>query len=101
MRDSSAAAVLLAPCSSVCEAHAAHCARCREAVRSSNAAVVLRTLVPQAREIFRLLAQAQLVPDADEEGCEGVLLCSRSSTHAMLGDTISVNAQEIAPPRCR
>ena len=31
-------------------------------MRSSNAAVVLRTLVPQAREIFRLLAQAQLAP---------------------------------------
>ena len=60
-------------------------------MRSSNAAVVLRTLVPQAREIFRLLAQAQLAPDADEEGCEGVLLRSRPPTHAMLGDTYSVS----------
>ena len=33
--------------------------------------MVLQTLVPQAREIFMLLAQAQLAPDANEEGCEG------------------------------
>ena len=44
---------------------------CREAVRSSNAAVVLQTLVPQAREIFKLLAQAQLSEQAEEDGSEG------------------------------
>ena len=42
-------------------------------MRSSNAAVVLQTLVPQAREIFRLLAQAQLSGEAEEEGAEGAL----------------------------
>ena len=46
-------------------------------MRSSNAAVVLRTLVPQAREIFRLLAQAQLANDADEDGSEGASLAAR------------------------
>ena len=46
-------------------------------MQSSNAAVVLRTLVPQAREIFRLLAQAQLAPDTDEEGSEGASLAAR------------------------
>jgi hypothetical protein len=35
--------------------------------------VVLQTLVPQAREIFRLLAQAQLSGEAEEEGAEGAL----------------------------
>lgn len=45
--------------------------RCREAVRSSNAAVVLQTLVPQARAIFQLLAQAQLSEQAEEDGSEG------------------------------
>ena len=45
---------------------------CREAVRSSNAAVVLQTLVPQAREIFKLLAQAQLSEQAEEDGSEGL-----------------------------
>ena len=42
-------------------------------MRSSNAAVVLQTLVPQAREIFKLLAQAQLSEQADEDGSEGPL----------------------------
>ena len=35
--------------------------------------MVLQTLVPQAREIFWLLAQAQLSGEAEEEGAEGAL----------------------------
>lgn len=40
-------------------------------MRSSNAGVVLQTLVPQARAIFQLLAQAQLAEQAEEDGSEG------------------------------
>lgn len=42
----------------------------RETVRSSNAATVLRTLVPQARAIFKLLAEHQM-EDRDEGEEEG------------------------------
>jgi len=58
-----------------------HNACCREAVRSSNAAVVLQTLVPQAREIFKLLAQAQLSGESEEEGSEGVPNVSHPALH--------------------
>jgi len=42
----------------------------RETVRSSNAAAVLRTLVPQARAIFKLLAEHQMEDreEGEEEG---------------------------------
>lgn len=42
----------------------------RETVRSSNAATVLRTLVPQARAIFKLLAEHQMEEreEGEEEG---------------------------------
>jgi hypothetical protein len=40
-------------------------------VRSSNAATVLRTLVPQARAIFRLLAEHQMADEQDEFSEEG------------------------------
>ncbi len=64
----------------------------RETVRSSNAATVLRTLVPQARAIFRLLAEHQM-EDRDEGEEEGqstvgkILLfdkCPRRALIAML-----------------
>ena len=77
--------MLPAPCVMRCPGRVMHCARCRETVRSSNAAVVLQTLVPQAREIFRLLAQAQLAPVADEEGSEGASPCSARSVYAIWG----------------
>ncbi len=44
----------------------------RESVRSSNAATVLRTLVPQARAIFKLLAEHQM-EEREEGEEEGVL----------------------------
>ena len=58
-----------------------HNACCREAIISSNAAVVLQTLVPQAREIFKLLAQAQLSGESEEEGSEGVPNVSLPALH--------------------
>ena len=70
-------------------------------MRSSNAAVVLQTLVPQAQEIFKLLAQAQLAPDANEEGSEGVSLCSRLSPDAIWGTFTNSANRRTALHRCR
>lgn len=55
----------------------------RETVRSSNAATVLRTLVPQARAIFKLLAEHQMEDrdEGEEEGESPVLpLLTHTST---------------------
>lgn len=48
---------------------ALHARTCREALRAGNAVTVLRTLVPQARAIFGILAQHQVAAAAqpDEE----------------------------------
>ncbi|EIE20142.1 origin recognition complex subunit 2 [Coccomyxa subellipsoidea C-169] len=55
----------------------------RETVRSSNAATVLRTLVPQARAIFRLLAEHQM-EDRDEGEEEGQSTLFRMSRERLL-----------------
>lgn len=51
----------------------------RETVRSSNAATVLRTLVPQARAIFKLLAEHQMEErdEGEEEGVPSALTFDR------------------------
>ena len=54
-------------------------------MRSSNAAVVLQTLVPQAREIFKLLAHAQPSEQAEEDGSEGPAPFQKRHTHNVSG----------------
>ena len=54
------------------ECKRARCAICREEGERQGAAVVLQTLVPNARQIFRLLAEAQL--DASEGGGKDILV---------------------------
>ena len=71
---------------------------CREAVRSSNAAVVLQTLVPQAREIFKLLAQAQLSEQAEEDGGEGPTRPGTAQTALDLTTTVPVLSEVAAGP---
>ena len=57
----------------------------RETVRSSNAATVLRTLVPQARAIFKLLAEHQM-EDRDEGEEEGQSSLTTFLTHRIAWD---------------